>query len=62
MKIRTVAIDFKKNKKVKREVGLHCVIYYLYFMRIWLLDETILKMLKKSHDSGLKEGRKIYQN
>ena len=62
MKIKSIVIDFKKTKVFEKEKGVHCIIYKLYFIRIWLLDDTILEMVKKSHDAGLREARQIYKN
>ena len=62
MRTKSIVLDFKKTKVFKKEVGIHCVVYNLYFFRIWLLDSDILDMIKRSHDVGLHEGRQILKN
>lgn len=62
MRTKSIVIDCKKTKIFKKEVGVHCIVYNLYFIRIWLLDSDILEMIKRSHDTGIHEGRKIFKN
>ena len=62
MQIKSIAIDFKKTKKFKKEVGIHCIVYQIYFIRFWLLDDTVIEMVKKSHEYGVKEALQIFKN
>lgn len=62
MRIKSILVDFNRTKKFKKEVGIHCIVYHVYFFRIWLLDSELLNMLKRSRDAGLQEGRQIFKN
>lgn len=62
MRIKSIAIDFKRTKNFKREVGIHCIVYNMFLFRLWLLDDTLIEMIKKSHNAGLKEARQIFKN
>lgn len=60
--MKCVVIEFKKTKKFRKELGKNCIVYHFYFFRVWILYESLLEMLKKSHDKGVSEGRQILRN
>lgn len=62
MRIKSISVDFEKTKTFKKEIGLHCIVIHLYFIRIWLLDSTLIEMIKQSHKNGAQEGRQILKN
>ena len=62
MRIRSMIIDFKKSGKINREVGRFCIVFNLYFIRIWFVDRDYLSTIKRSHDKGVQEGRQIFKN
>jgi len=60
--VKSIVIDIKKSKKIKREIGKHCTVYYLYFIIVWFVDKNLLDMLKDARNIGIQEGQKISNN
>jgi hypothetical protein len=56
--MKCLVIDFELTKRFQRVKGKHSVVYELYFIRIWLLKDSYLDTIKKSHDQGVREGVK----
>lgn len=62
MRVKSIVIDFNKTKRFSKESGKFSVVINLYFITIWFIDRNYLNTLKRSHDKGLEEGRKIFKN